>query len=138
MFDIGFWELSLIGVIGLLVLGPERLPRVARVAGGYLRKARQTWANVRSEISRELAAEELKAAMKEPVEDLRAAIRQPAEDLEKLRRETGQTIGGEADDTANDNKGSAKGESTAPDEDEAAPDEQAEMRPLDRDPSARP
>lgn len=138
MFDIGFWELSLIGVIGLLVLGPERLPRVARVAGGYLRKARQTWANVRSEISRELAAEELKAAMKEPVEDLRAAIRQPAEDLEKLRRETGQTIGGDSADTADRKQEPAPADPTARDEHEAGPDEQSEMRPLDSDPSARP
>ena len=49
MFDIGFLELTLLFVIGLLVLGPERLPRVVRTLGGYLRKARQTWYSVRTE-----------------------------------------------------------------------------------------
>lgn len=136
MFDVGFWELSLIGVIGLLVLGPERLPRVARVAGGYLRKARQTWANVRSEISRELAAEELKSAMKEPVDDLRAAMRQPAEDLAKLERDVRQPVVEEGSAEASGKAGEGA-DNAAPDaEQEAEPGD--EMRPLDTDPAARP
>ena len=39
MFDIGFWELTIIGVVALLVIGPERLPRVARTAGLWLGRA---------------------------------------------------------------------------------------------------
>ena len=80
MFDIGMGELGLIAVVGLLVLGPERLPRVARTTGALLRKARQSWASVRADIERELAAEDLKQAMRQtaaaadPSADLRRAV----------------------------------------------------------------
>ena len=80
MFDIGMGELGLLAVVGLLVLGPERLPRVARTAGALLRKARQSWQSVRADIERELAADELKqtikraAAAADPTADLRSAI----------------------------------------------------------------
>lgn len=80
MFDIGMGELGLIAVVGLLVLGPERLPRVARTAGALLRKARQSWQGVRADIERELAAEDLKRTMREataaadPTPDLRRAV----------------------------------------------------------------
>ena len=63
MFDIGFWELALIGVIALLVVGPERLPKLARTAGLWVGKARSVIQNVKSEIDRELAAEELKRTL---------------------------------------------------------------------------
>ena len=84
MFDIGFGELGLLAVVGLLVLGPERLPRVARTTGALLRKARQSWHSVRSEIERELAAEDLRqtirdtAAAADPPSDLRRIIEPPA------------------------------------------------------------
>jgi sec-independent protein translocase protein TatB len=80
MFDIGMGELGLIAVVGLLVLGPERLPRVARTAGALLRKARQSWQGVRADIERELAAEDLKqtlrqtAAAADPTPDLQRAV----------------------------------------------------------------
>ncbi|MDJ0653056.1 MAG: Sec-independent protein translocase protein TatB [Xanthomonadales bacterium] len=86
MFDIGFWEISLLGLIGLMVLGPERLPAVARVVGGYLRKARRTWANVRSEIEEELAASEIRDAVRKPMEEVQEAMRQPIDDLNDLHR----------------------------------------------------
>jgi len=60
MFDVGFWELVLIGVVALLVIGPERLPRVARIAGLWMGRARRTLVSVKAEIDRELKAEELK------------------------------------------------------------------------------
>lgn len=65
MFDFGVGELGLIAVVGLLVLGPERLPRVARTAGALLRKARQSWQGVRADIERELAAEDLKQSIRQ-------------------------------------------------------------------------
>lgn len=60
MFDVGFSELALIAIVALLVLGPERLPRAARTAGALVRRARASWTNVRSEIEREFANEDLK------------------------------------------------------------------------------
>ena len=47
MFDVSLFELALIALVALLVLGPEKLPRAARTVGLYVRKARQSWYSVR-------------------------------------------------------------------------------------------
>jgi sec-independent protein translocase protein TatB len=65
MFDFSFGEIGLIAVVALLVLGPERLPRVARTAGALVRRARNSWQSVRDEIERELQAEDLKRSIAE-------------------------------------------------------------------------
>jgi sec-independent protein translocase protein TatB len=65
MFDFSFGEIGLVAVVALLVLGPERLPKVARTAGALVRRARASWQNVRDEIERELAAEDLKRSINE-------------------------------------------------------------------------
>ena len=65
MFDIGFWEMALVGVVALLVLGPERLPKVARTVGLYVGKGRRFMSSVKGEIDRELKADELKRIMAE-------------------------------------------------------------------------
>jgi len=63
MFDVGFSEIIFILVIMLLVVGPERLPRVARTAGLWFGKIRGFVASVKADVDRELAAEELKRAL---------------------------------------------------------------------------
>ena len=68
MFDIGFWELSLIIIVALIVVGPERLPKLIRVTGLWLGRANASLQSIRSEISNELRAEELKQALKETVD----------------------------------------------------------------------
>lgn len=68
MFDIGFWELAIIGVVALLVIGPERLPAVARTAGLWLGRGRRFVAGVKADIDREIKADELKRIMKEQAE----------------------------------------------------------------------
>lgn len=60
MFDIGFWELSIIGIVALLVIGPERLPAVARTVGKYVGRANRFVANIKDDISKELKDEDLK------------------------------------------------------------------------------
>lgn len=80
MFDIGFTELLLIAVVALVVLGPERLPKAARFAGLWVRRARAQWYSVKSELERELAAEELKRNLHE--------ARLAASDLQKTMQET--------------------------------------------------
>jgi len=65
MFDIGFSELVMVGLIALLVIGPERLPRVARIAGFWIGKTRNMMASVKAEIAHELQAEEMRQLFKE-------------------------------------------------------------------------
>lgn len=60
MFDIGFSELMLIALVALIVLGPERLPRVARTAGHLMGRMRRYVSDVKSDIDREMQIEELK------------------------------------------------------------------------------
>jgi len=68
MFDIGFWELSVIAVVALLVVGPERLPKLARTAGLWLGRARRFVSSVKADIDREIAAEELKKTLAKQAE----------------------------------------------------------------------
>jgi sec-independent protein translocase protein TatB len=60
MFDIGFWELFLILILALLVVGPERLPKAARTAGHWFGKARRYVEGVRNEVASEFDVNELK------------------------------------------------------------------------------
>ncbi len=71
MFDFGFWELVLIAVVALLVVGPERLPGVARQAGLWVGKARRFMSSVRSDIEREIQAEELKKVLNQQQNELK-------------------------------------------------------------------
>ncbi len=85
MFDLSFGELALIAVVALLVLGPERLPGAARTAGALLRRLRNGWQGVRSEIERELAAEDIKRGIHETARqvDVREDVRAATEQLQK-------------------------------------------------------
>ena len=74
MFSLSFPELAVIAVVALLVLGPERLPKAARTAGALLRKARSSWNSVKSDIERELAADEIKRGLKEAADAGRETI----------------------------------------------------------------
>lgn len=65
MFEIGFWELALIGIVAMIVVGPERLPGLARTAGLWLGKARRMVADVKAEVDRELHLEEIKQSLRE-------------------------------------------------------------------------
>ena len=88
MFDIGFWELTVIGVIALLVIGPERLPKLARTAGLWFGKARRFVSSVKADIEQEVKAEELKEIMKKQAEssgihEIVEETRSTAEELKK-------------------------------------------------------
>jgi len=74
MFDIGFSELVVIGVVALLVLGPERLPRLARDAGRWLGRARRYVNRVREEIDREVELSELRRLRDEIEAKAREAV----------------------------------------------------------------
>lgn len=75
MFDIGFIELVVIGVVALIVLGPERLPRVARTAGHLFGRFQRYVTTVKADIQREMDAAEL-AKLKTEVQDAAKAFEQ--------------------------------------------------------------
>lgn len=78
MFDVGFWEVGLIAVLALVILGPERLPAVARTAGLWIGRARRVMADVKADINREIDQEELRQ------------IRNIGEDLKSVRDDVSQ------------------------------------------------
>ena len=57
MFDVGFWELALLGAIALLIIGPERMPAAARTAGLWVGRARRILREAKSDLDRELRAD---------------------------------------------------------------------------------
>lgn len=65
MFDVGFSELMLTALVALLVIGPERLPKVARTLGLWTGRARRFVNQVKADIEQEMKAEELKRVMEE-------------------------------------------------------------------------
>jgi sec-independent protein translocase protein TatB len=98
MFEVGFSELALVALVALLVLGPEKLPGVARTVGALVRRARSSWQNVKSEIERELAADEMKKNLDEAkrAADLRADVRSAAADIETSAKTSDSTPHGGA------------------------------------------
>jgi len=69
MFDIGFFELMLIGVIGLVVLGPERLPHAIRMTSAWVGKIRRASVAVKDELEREVNAHEMKKRIQDQMEE---------------------------------------------------------------------
>lgn len=85
MFDIGFFEVIFIMIITLLVVGPERLPKVARTAGLWMGKIRGFVTSVKADIDKELATEELKRALAK-----QASVPELEEIVEKTRSSLSQ------------------------------------------------
>lgn len=91
MFDVGFAELFLLSLIGLLVLGPERLPGVARTIGGFVRKARASWVSLRNTIELELAEADISEPIKKANEEFRK-IGKDLSDIPEFAAENLQSI----------------------------------------------
>lgn len=113
MFDMGFLELMLIGVVALLVLGPERLPTAARTVGLWIGKIKRTVSGMQREINAQLEAEDLRQKLNEQQRKLDAGLHKVRDGVER-----------HADDIDTHHAGSRRGQ-TAP-------------RPGDDTPAARP
>jgi len=87
MFDIGFSELLVIGVVALIVIGPEKLPRMARTIGHLAGRLQRYVADVKADINREVELDELRK--------MRDSMQQSASNLES-------TVQGELNKTADD------------------------------------
>jgi len=99
MFDVSFTELMVIGVVALIVIGPERLPKVARTVGHLLGRAQRYVNDVKSDIRREVELDELrkfKSEMDDAALDVRTSLRQTETSLrsglDDTAREATQSI----------------------------------------------
>lgn len=87
MFDIGFSELVLVFVIGLIVLGPQRLPVAVKTVVGWIRAMRSLAANVQHELAQELKLQELQDSLKKVEEASRGSMSpELKESMEELRK----------------------------------------------------
>lgn len=80
MFDFGFWEIAIIGVITLIVVGPERMPSLARKAGLYFGKLNRFFNKVKSDINEELKMDEIKEQMS--MDDEKIILSEVTEDIQ--------------------------------------------------------
>lgn len=102
MIDLGISKMALIGVVALIVIGPEKLPRVARTVGALMGKAQRYVSDVKAEVSRSMELDELKK-MKDTVasaaRDVESSIQSNAADFEKSWNDATKLDDGTAADT---------------------------------------
>jgi len=108
MFDIGFSELMVIGIVALIVIGPERLPKVARTLGHLLGRAQRYVHDVKSDINREIqldelkklqsqvtdSARELESSVRKEIETARSVVEAPAQEAVADLHETAKLAEG--------------------------------------------
>ncbi len=95
MFDIGFTELIVIGVVALIVIGPERLPKVARTAGHLYGRMQRYVSSVKSDISHEMQLDEMRRvgqSFKESVESAASGIEQQATVVDDYLRDEASSV----------------------------------------------
>lgn len=95
MFDVSFTELMLIGVVALIVIGPERLPKVARTAGHLLGRAQRYVSDVKSDIQREIDLDEmnkLKKQMDDAAQSLQASMRETSASIQEPLAEARKSL----------------------------------------------
>ena len=99
MFDIGFSELLVIGIVALVVIGPERLPKVARTAGHLFGRLQRYVAGVKADISREMELDELrkfKNEMETTARSVESSIQQEVslaeQEIKAIEKETEQSV----------------------------------------------
>jgi sec-independent protein translocase protein TatB len=95
VIDLGISKLALIGAVALIVIGPEKLPRVARTVGTLLGKAQRYVNDVKAEVNRSMDLDELrkmKDTVHEAARDVEQSIHSGASDFEKQFSESGQTL----------------------------------------------
>ena len=83
MFDIGFAELLLIGVVGLLVVGPEQLPGAVRTVLAWTNRFRRSFDQIRTEVRRELHNDEIMQKLKAESQELEQQVRDTAQSAER-------------------------------------------------------
>ena len=89
MFDIGFAELLLIGVVGLLVVGPEQLPGAVRTVLAWVNRFRRSFDQIRTEVRRELHNDEIMQKLKDEPQQLEQQVRDTTQSVEREMKALG-------------------------------------------------
>jgi len=118
MLDVGFWELLVIAVVALLVLGPERLPEVAKQAAFFVRKARQGMYRLRNEMRSEMEDT--------PFADLQKA-KQEMTDFKNDIKQFGNELADSAEDKINNDSAYVDSESTGSETNESEAPQMVEL-----------
>lgn len=97
MFDIGFPELVLVAIVGLLVIGPERLPEALRTLGLWLGRMRRSFTSVKNEIEKEIGMDEVRRqlhneAIMEEMKRIESEVRDTANDVRNTVNDTANSI----------------------------------------------
>lgn len=92
MFDVGFTELMVIALVGLIVIGPERMPKVARTVGHLLGRLQRYVGDVKSDISREMQLEDLKKLQAQVTDQARDMERQVNDQMHSVETSLNQSI----------------------------------------------
>ncbi|UFN69706.1 Sec-independent protein translocase protein TatB [Vibrio alginolyticus] len=104
MFDIGFWELVLISVVGLVVLGPERLPHAIRSVSRFIGAAKSMANSVKDELSHELKVQELQENLRKAeqmgMDDLSPELKSSVEELKKAAQSVNRPYAKKTDSEA--------------------------------------
>lgn len=92
MFDIGFIEIMIISMVALIVIGPERLPHVARTVGHLLGRLRRYVSSVKNDIQNEIRLDELRnmhTSLKETTDSIESSVRQEIDQLKSMAESNG-------------------------------------------------
>jgi len=94
MFDIGFSELFLVLVVALMVIGPERLPTVAKKVGRFIGKAKRSFESVKREVQSEFETEELNKRLAENniLGDVKETAKDVSEELKQIAKKAGEKM----------------------------------------------
>ncbi len=90
MFDIGFGELLLVAVLGLLVLGPERLPEAVRTIGLWVGRFKRTYRQVRKEIEKEIGADEIRRQLQN--EEVMHSLQSSRQEIQNIANEASSSV----------------------------------------------
>ena len=123
MFDFSFSELMVVGVVALVVIGPERLPKVAKTLGHLVGRAQRYVNDVKADIQREIELDDLRKfkeqvqeaaqSVKTSISDAQTAISEPLNAFEKSTMDTLHDVGHDAASTTNETATLATGEETS-------------------------
>ena len=97
MFDVGFSELIVIGVVALIVIGPERLPRVARTVGHLLGRLQRYVGDVKADINREMQLEDLKKLQQQVAAQAKDMEQSVNQQLQSVETSLNESIAGNLD-----------------------------------------